>query len=79
MVSINISLPWLVAIPLALLGAAWIYTDATERGMESADMWAVGFFVAFFIPPIIGGLVVLVAYLQKRGRRRGPQPVRAEY
>lgn len=79
MVSINITLPWAVAIPLALLGAAWIYKDATERGMDTADMWAVGFFVAFFVPPIIGGVIVFAIYLRKRERRRGPRPVPAEF
>lgn len=79
MVSINITLPWIVAIPLALLGAAWIYNDAKQRGMDTADMWAVGFFVAFFIPPIIGGVVVFAVYLWKRRRRRGSQPVPAEH
>ena len=71
MAGIHISLPWIVAVPLALLGAAWIYRDASARQMDTADMWAVGFFVAFFIPPILGGVVVLAFYLRKRNRRRG--------
>ena len=38
--------------------------------METADMWAVGFFIGMFIPPLIGAVVVGMLYLQKRNRRR---------
>jgi ABC-type phosphate transport system permease subunit len=68
---VEIVIPALIAVPLALLGAAWIYRDATERRMDTADMWAVGFFVAFFIPPIIGGVLVYAFYLRKRKGRGG--------
>lgn len=67
MVSITIS--WPLAILLAILGAVWIYQDSKKRRMDTADMWAVGFFVAFFIPPIIGAVVVFAYYL---GKRRPP-------
>lgn len=75
MVSITIS--WPLAILLAILGAAWIYQDAKKRRMDTADMWAVGFFVAFFIPPIIGAVVVFAYYLGKRdppGGKARPVP-----
>lgn len=36
MVSITLSLP--VAIVIAVGGGIWIYKDATERGMSTADM-----------------------------------------
>ncbi|MCO8246026.1 hypothetical protein [Haladaptatus sp. AB643] len=39
--------------------------------METADMWAVGMFLAFFIPPIIGAIIVYAFYLRKRKPRRG--------
>lgn len=76
MAGIHITIPWFLAIPLAALGALWIYRDAQDRGMDTADMWAVGFFVGFFIPPLLGGAIVLAFYLHKRGPRRGqPQAV----
>ncbi|ELZ93081.1 hypothetical protein [Haloferax sulfurifontis] len=69
MVSIELSGPILVAA--AVLGAAWLYRDAKRRAMDTADMWAVGFFVAFVLLPVLGGLAVLAFYLQNRNRRRG--------
>ncbi|AKU06676.1 MULTISPECIES: hypothetical protein [Haloferax] len=69
MVSIEISGPLLLAA--AVLGAAWIYRDAKRRAMDTADMWAVGFFVAFVLLPVLGGLAVFVFYLRNRNRRRG--------
>ncbi|WP_332899116.1 hypothetical protein [Haladaptatus sp. CMSO5] len=66
--SIHISGPFALAI--ALIGAILIYRDGKRRGMDTADMWAVGFFVGFFIPPLIGAVVVLVFYFQKRKPRR---------
>jgi hypothetical protein len=40
-------------------------------------MWAVGFFVGMFIPPLIGATVVGTLYLQKRNRGGGKEfPVR---
>ena len=79
MVGIHVSIPWFLAVPIALLGAVWIYRDASERGMDTADMWAVGFFVAFFVPPLVGGVVVLAVYLRRRRPRRNqPYAVPAE-
>ena len=72
MVSITLSLP--VAILIAVGGGIWIYKDATKRGMSTADMWAVG----FFIIPILGGVLVLVYYFQKR-QPRYPDPTTAPY
>ncbi len=70
MVVIEISGP--LAILIGLFGAVWIYHDGRKHDMETADMWAVGFFVGMFIPPIIGAAIVVVLYLQKRDRGRGP-------
>ncbi|WP_338728809.1 hypothetical protein [Haladaptatus sp. DJG-WS-42] len=67
-ISIHISGPFALAI--ALVGAVLIYRDGKSRGMDTADMWAVGFFIGFFIPPLIGAIVVLVFYFQKRKPRR---------
>lgn len=76
MLSITISLP--LALLLAVGGAAWIYVDGQKRRMDAADMWAVGFFVGMFIPPIIGAVVVGLLYLQKRNSRPG-NPSAVEY
>ncbi len=73
MVSLTISLPLSVAVIFAAIGAGWLYHDAKNRGMDTADMWAVGFFVGFFIVPILGGLAVLFYYLRKR-EPQYPQP-----
>ncbi|WP_423744423.1 hypothetical protein V5735_16030 (plasmid) [Haladaptatus sp. SPP-AMP-3] len=79
MAGIQIVIPWFLAIPLALLCAAWVYRDAKERRMDTADMWAVGMFIGFFIPPFIGAIIVYAVYLRKRNRRRGePYAVPAE-
>jgi len=73
MVSIMLSLP--AATLIAVGGGIWIYNDATKREMSTADMWAVGFFVGFFIFPIVGGALVLAYYFQKRQPRYpGPTP-----
>ena len=72
-IAIQISGP--AALLIAALGALWIYQDAKARRMDTADMWAVGFAVGVFIPPIIGAVAVLVYYFQKRNRRPG-EPVR---
>ncbi|WP_148415941.1 hypothetical protein [Haloferax sp. KTX1] len=69
MVSIELGGPLLLAA--AVLGAAWIYRDAKRRAMDTADMWAVGFFVAFVLLPVLGGLAVLAFYFRNRNRRRG--------
>ena len=58
---------------VAALGGIWIYQDARNRGMDTADMWAVGFFVGFFLLPIVGGILVFAYYLQKRDPEF-PQP-----
>lgn len=68
-ISIQIGGPF--AILLGVVGAILIYRDAKARGMDTADMWAVGFFVGVFIPPIIGAVLVVAFYLRKRQPRRG--------
>jgi hypothetical protein len=73
MVGFTILLSGPLALLLAALGSIWIYQDASGRNMETADMWAVGFFVGFFIPPLIGAVLVLAYYLQKRDPEY-PQP-----
>lgn len=76
MVAVELNIGLYVAIPLALLGSVLLYRDAGRRGMDTADMWAVGFVVGFLLLPVLGGLVVLALYLQKRTGRRGrPDPV----
>ncbi|WP_390184405.1 hypothetical protein [Haladaptatus pallidirubidus] len=60
-----------LAVPPALLGAAWMYRDASRRRIETADMWAVGFFVGFFIPPFIGAIAVYVFYILSHNRGGG--------
>ena len=65
-VVVEITIPALIALPLALLGAAWLYRDARGRRMETADMWAVGFVVGFLLLPLLGGLIVLAFYLRNR-------------
>jgi hypothetical protein len=71
MVIITISVP--AAILIATAGGIWIYRDATARKMETADMWAVGFFIGFFLLPILGGILVLVYYFRER-QPRYPNP-----
>lgn len=60
-----------LALLLAALGGGWIYVDARKRQMETADMWAVGFVIGMFIPPIVGAVVVGMLYREKRNRRDG--------
>lgn len=76
MVQIMVTLPLSIAVLVATAGSFWFYRDATDREMDTADMWAVGFFVAFFVLPLIGGLLVLVYYFQKR-QPRYPGPTEA--
>ena len=64
MLSIQLSLP--AAIIIVCLGGYWIYQDARKRRMDTADMWAVGFGVGFFLLPIIGGVAVFFYYLHRR-------------
>jgi hypothetical protein len=66
---VGIEISGMLAVIIGLLGGGWIYLDGRQRKMEAADMWAVGFFVGMFIPPIIGAVVVGMLYLQKRDRR----------
>lgn len=70
MVRLTIALPTSIAVLIAVGGGLWLYTDATDRGMETADIWAVGFFVAFFVLPIFGGVLVVLYYRQKRPPRK---------
>ena len=71
MVGISIQIGGPLALLLAVVGAILLYRDAKARGMDTADMWAVGFFVGVFIPPIVGAVAVVAFYLQKRQPRRG--------
>jgi hypothetical protein len=74
----SIQISWMLALALASLGAAWIYLDGRDRGMDTADMWAVGFIIGMFVPPIIGAVAVGVLYTQKRpgaGRGRNRSPI----
>lgn len=68
---VGIEISGMLAVFLALFGAVWIYLDGREKNIETADMWAVGFFIGMFLPPIIGAVIVGVLYLQKRNRRGG--------
>lgn len=63
---VSIELSGQLAVLLGLLGSGWIFLDGRRRELETADMWAVAFFVGMFIPPIIGAVVVGVLYLQQR-------------
>ena len=67
---VGIEISGMLAVIIGLLGGGWIYLDGRRRKMETADMWAVGFFIGMFIPPLIGAVVVGMLYLQKRNRRR---------
>ena len=69
MVTITVGGP--LALAFALVGALLIYRDAKQRGMDTADMWAVGFFIGFFVPPLIGAAVVVALYFRNREPRRG--------
>lgn len=69
MVSIHLSTT--LALAIGMLGSVWIYTDGRGRNIDSADMYAVGFFVGMFIPPILGAVIVAVLYLQKRKQNGG--------
>ena len=73
MLELTLHLPVAVGVVLGLLGAVLIYRDAQKWRMESPDLWASGFFIAFLALPIVGGLIVLVFYFQKRNRN-GPRP-----
>jgi hypothetical protein len=73
MASITIALSTSAALLIAAGGGLWVYQDATDRRMDTADMWAVGFVVGFLLLPILGGVLVLLYYLQKR-QPRYPEP-----
>jgi hypothetical protein len=73
MASITIALSTSAALLIAAGGGFWVYQDATDRRMDTADMWAVGFVVGFLLLPILGGVLVLLYYLQKR-QPRYPEP-----
>ena len=68
---VGIEISGMLAVFLGICGAVWIYFDGRKRGMETADMWAVGFFVGMFVPPIIGAVIVGILYLQKRNPSKG--------
>lgn len=68
---VEIEISGMLAVFLGALGAIWIYFDGRKRSIETADMWAIGFFIGMFIPPIIGAVLVGVLYLQKRNPRQG--------
>ncbi|RBI59463.1 hypothetical protein DMJ13_22915 [halophilic archaeon] len=80
MAGISIRLSLSAGILIGLLGAVWIFKDASDHNIDSAVDWAVGFFVAFFLLPILGGIVVLVVYLRRRnqsgGKGKSPLPIR---
>ncbi|WP_416838673.1 hypothetical protein [Haloferax sp. DFSO52] len=63
--------PAVLFFGVALLGALWVYRDAKRREMDTADMWAVGFFIGFVLLPLLGGIAVLAFYFRNRNRRRG--------
>jgi hypothetical protein len=72
---VGIEISGALALLLGVLGAVWIYVDGRERNIDTADMWAVAFFVGMFIPPIIGAVVVATLYVDRRnrgGRRTRP-------
>ncbi|MFC4406303.1 hypothetical protein [Haloarchaeobius iranensis] len=68
---VGIEIPGILAVFLGVLGAVWIFLDGRKRNIETADMWAVGFFVGMFIPPIVGAVIVGMLYLQKRNPGQG--------
>lgn len=68
---VGIEISGMLAVVLGLSGAVWIYFDGRKQHIETADMWAVGFFIGVFIPPIIGAVIVGILYLQKRNRGGG--------
>lgn len=72
MLQIDLNLPLSLGILLGLLGATWVYRDGKKRNMDTADMWAIGFFIGFISLPIIGGVIVLFVYFQKRNQRQFP-------
>jgi peptidoglycan/LPS O-acetylase OafA/YrhL len=69
---IDIHLPLSVGVLVGVLGAVWIYQDGQKRNMDTADLWAIGFFIAFIALPMIGGILVLAFYFQKRNQGRIP-------
>lgn len=50
MIHITVVLPASAAIIIAAGEGCWLGGDASARSMHTADIWAVGFLVAFFLP-----------------------------
>lgn len=76
---VGIEISGTLAVSLGILGAVWIYLDGRKRSIETADMWAVGFFIGMFLPPVIGAVIVGVLYLQKRNSGRGGSHLVRQY
>lgn len=57
-----------VLIPLGV--GAWIYSDATKRGISYAPAWALGI-VALFFAGFFPGLLALAAYFYVRAQMAG--------
>lgn len=70
---VQIYISWPLALILGAIGGYMIYKDAKDRGMETADIWAVAFFGGMFIPPILGSIIVTGIYLYKRNPRKPKQ------
>lgn len=68
---VSIEVGGALAVAVGALGALWIYLDGRERGLETADMWAVGFFIGMFIPPLLGAVAVGAVYVDRRYRGGG--------
>jgi hypothetical protein len=76
---VGIEISGMLAVFLGVLGAVWIFIDGRKRNMETADMWAVGFFIGMFIPPIVGAVIVGMLYLQKRDPGQGRPNLNRQY
>ena len=47
---ISVVLPASAAIIITAGEGCWLYGDASARSVHTADIWAVGFLVVFFLP-----------------------------